>query len=315
MISGRNGLEWCERYLDCGSNEVGLDGKVDGKGEGLKMGFKNEFLAWRVVKAALLQDLGLVKEVVEGVRKLHGKEEFEGEMELFDGRAGTLLLLRIIRHWVPQSKKMVDECMGMLIEYILERRPWIWRGGEYLGAAHGLAGIVTQVVLCDPSSAKRLEGAMEELLEQQNEDGSWFVKMKQEDKSKGTYVQWCHGSPGVVVSLMALREYFPTLKDRLDTAIEKGRKNIWEKGLLVKESNLCHGISGNMLCFDKAEEREHLMSWATYDRTQAGIKDGSVVEATQLTEGLLFGEPGRAWAWMVIDSGKNLGFPAYTSEV
>lgn len=306
-IEGCDGREWCLKYLDCGSDEHSL------LPDGIKMGIKNEFIAWRAVKAAITKDMSVVDEMLAGVRKLH-EEIGEGENELFDGRAGTLVCLRIVRFWVPESKERVNEVMKLLMEHIVVRRPWTWyNGSAFLGAAHGAIGIVVQVVLCDPNYAERAEiqGAVEEVLDQQQEDGNWFIMMGK--SSKDQYVQWCHGSPGVVVSLLAIRDHFPRLKDMFDAAIEKGRKNVWEKGVLVKEPCLCHGISGNMLVFEK-KEREHFMSFATRERVQRGIKDGSVTEANDIRYGLLFGEPGRAWAWMVLDTGEDLGFPAYTTE-
>ncbi|CZR62195.1 uncharacterized protein PAC_12092 [Phialocephala subalpina] len=304
IIEGKNGKEWCEAYLDCGSDEIAID-------EGKRMGIKNGYLAWRSVKAALTKDINMVQEMLDGVNKLH-ESIGEGENELFDGRAGTLALLRVVRFWVPEAKGTVDEVMKMLIRHIITHRPCTWYdGSEFLGSAHGVVGTVLQVVLSDRSFAGELEGALEEVLDQQQEDGNWYIKMEKSDK--GGYVQWCHGSPGVVIGLVRMRHCFPGLKDRLDSAIEKGRKNVWEKGVLIKEPCLCHGISGNMLALE-GDQREHLMSFATRERVQEGIKDGSVVEANDDRYGLLFGEPGRAWAWMVLDSGQDLGFPAYSTE-
>ncbi|KUJ17010.1 uncharacterized protein LY89DRAFT_69371 [Mollisia scopiformis] len=306
VIEGKSGKEWCLEYLDCGSDQIALIP------EGIKMGFKNEYVASRAVRAAITKDMSVVDEVLAGVRKMH-EVIGEGENELFDGRAGTLVLLRTVRFWVPESKERVNEVMRMLCEHIIPRRPWTWhKGSEFLGAAHGLAGIVLQIVLCDLGFEEKLESSVEELLDQQEEDGNWYIMMGSSDK--GGYVQWCHGSPGVLVSLLPIRDRFPRLKEKLDMAIEKGRKNVWEKGLLVKEPCLCHGISGNMLVFEK-DEREHFMSYATWERVQQGIKDGSVIEANDHRYGLLFGEPGRAWAWMVVDTGENLGCPAYSADV
>ncbi len=149
------------------------------------------------------------------------------------------------------------------------------------------------------------------MLDQQQENGNWFIMMGKSDK--GEYVQWCHGSPGVVLSLVKMRDCFPRLKERFDSAIVKGRKNIWGKGVLVKEPCLCHGISGNMLALE-GEYREHFMSFATHERVQQGIRDKSIIKANDDRYGLFFGEPGRAWAWMIMDSGKDLGYPGYSSD-
>jgi hypothetical protein len=83
-------------------------------------------------------------------------------------------------------------------------------------------------------------------LKLQGADGNWPVI---EDKDIGL-VQFCHGAPGFVLSLLAIRPYFPTLHTEIDEAIALGRKGTWEGGLLTKESNIGHGISGNALALE-----------------------------------------------------------------
>lgn len=184
--------------------------------------------------------------------------------ELIYGRAGALYLLRLVRHWVANSAALVERYVVLLTNRILATDDdgagnWLWSGTHYLGAAHGDIGILTQLVLTTPPLAPRLTHRLEQLLDLQLEDGNWPSSVQAPPaqpssgagttvkKKKKELVQWCHGAPGFVLSLLSLRPFFPSLRHRIDDAIAKGRAITWEHGLLRKEPSLCHGILGNAL--------------------------------------------------------------------
>jgi hypothetical protein len=107
-------------------------------------------------------------------------------------------------------------------------------------------------------------------------------------------IQFCHGAPGFMISLLAIRPYFePALQARIDSAVQRGRKLTWNKGLLTKEPNVCHGITGNALALE-ASDRDHFLSLATPANIKQGIEDGRF-EKDEDPYGLLWGEAGRAW--------------------
>lgn len=139
----------------------------------------------------------------------------------------------------------MEHSIEQVSERILSNGPkWVWRGKRYIGAAHGDIGIVTQLVLTTPSLAQRVESILGTLLDLQKPGGNWPIR---EDGESTPIVEWCHGASGFLISLVSLRQFFPGLQDRIDSAIEKGREVVWEKGLLIKEPCLCHGILGNAL--------------------------------------------------------------------
>jgi hypothetical protein len=86
---------------------------------------------------------------------------------------------------------------------------------------------------------------------------------------------------------------------------------VWEKGLLRKEPNLCHGITGNMLALTNWKQREHFLAHATAEKIEEGKKNGGFIAGDDRF-GLLWGEGGRAWGWMMLDSREELGYPSYT---
>ena len=207
-------------------------------------GIGDETLAYEAVRCSVTKDLQHVRDFVSSVSQVMTVQEYPDE--LLYGRAGTLYLLRMVRHWVPGSNDLVDPAIAEISNTILNRGSnWTWHGRRYLGAVHGDIGIVTQLILTSPSLAPRLQAILERLLDMQLPDGNW-PSSEESGAGKGL-VQFCHGAPGFILSLSALRPYFPDLRSRFDEAISKGRECIWSQGLLKKEPCLCHGIFGNAL--------------------------------------------------------------------
>jgi hypothetical protein len=157
----------------------------------------------------------------------------------------------------------------------------------------------------------KFESQLTALLDVQQEDGHWPITP---DPNLGStdLVHYCHGSPGFVHSLMRIKPFVrATLQDRIDLAIERGRREVWQKGLLRKEPNLCHGITGNMLAFEDWAQREHFMAYTTAQKIEKGISDGTFTAGDD-SYGLLWGEAGRAWGWLMIEAKLDLGYPSYT---
>lgn len=103
-------------------------------------------------------------------------------------------------------------------------------------------------------------------------------------------IQWGHGAPGVVISLQsalpAYQNFDPEFASRIEAAIDRAQQVIWQKGLLRKESCLCHGAAGNMLALTDRRKRafsgvEHGRCGTTEEQT-GSMEDGpKVEEATQ----------------------------------
>ncbi|KAL2205729.1 hypothetical protein CC79DRAFT_1334099 [Sarocladium strictum] len=304
-VEGRLPAEWCERYLDCGSEELTSPKDLNG------WGIKNEYLAYNVVKAVATEDMLYVEKVTNALTTDFDCPKLFNEH--LSGRAGTLALLRILRHWMPGTSALVSGCMKPLIDHIMGEIPWTFSGHRYIGAAHGDIGILTQLVLCDNSMGMdpRFESQLIDLLDVQQEDGHWPITP---DPNLGSpdLVHYCHGSPGFVHSLMKIKPFVrPELQERVSASIDLGRREVWQKGLLRKEPNLCHGITGNMLAFEDWGQREHFMAYATAESIESGIRDGTFLAGDD-PYGLLWGEAGRAWGWLMIDAELELGYPSYT---
>lgn len=218
------------------------------------------------------------------------------------GRAGYLYLLRFIKPAFTDDLEIlarIERTAHATIQAILASpRPWTWHGKIYVGAVHGIIGILTQIVLTDPSYAPRVEHHLDSLLQNQYESGNWPSSLP---AGSDRLVQFCHGAPGVVASLLSIRKYFPNLDDRIEEAIVAGRAVIREKGVLTKEPCLCHGTTGNALALED-EDFEHFLS-LTSDARIKELEDEAAMEPSDHPEGLWCGEAGRAWAWAVADKG------------
>lgn len=234
-IAGHHALAWAERYMAGARGRMLMDS--------CRCGIASEALAYHAVQACITKDRLYVDKFVANVPQIvHGKE-FPNEL-LF-GRAGTLYLLRIMRHWLPASAPTIDESLKSVTEAILSDGPdWKLNGRQYLGAIHGVIGIVTQLVLSTPLIAQEVEPTVLQLLDRQLPNGNWSASAEREDSS---LVQLCHGAPGFLHSLVAIRPHFPNLHQRLDVAIEKAQQCVWKEGILRKQPSICHGLFGNAL--------------------------------------------------------------------
>jgi hypothetical protein len=308
-------MEWCKNYLAGARPTVPV--------ENHHCGVTNETLAHLAVSAAATQDITLVRKFLAAVDKDYIMTPGVGPVsggycEWLSGRAGALYLLRLMRALVPATAELpdFDPVVKDLVRVIMDIGrgadwKWMWHGKAYLGAVHGAIGIVTQVALAaemsmpeEPLGArmekeetlKPLGKILEGLLDEQAVDGNWPEGLG--DLEKAELVQFCHGAPGFVASLWALgnKGLFPEMK-RIDNAIRKGRKAVWERGLLTKEPCLCHGITGNALALT-GEQREHFLAHTT----QAIVSDWQrerVFGHSGEPWGLYVGLAGRAWGFMV----------------
>ncbi|KAL5113580.1 hypothetical protein ACEQ8H_008528 [Pleosporales sp. CAS-2024a] len=262
-----------------------------------KCGVSNDIMSLLALYAVTAQDPETVKELCDHAAVML---EPETNNEWLYGRAGYLYLLRLVRGAFAHHKEtmeLIEDTADEVIENIMNSpRPWKWHGKAYVGAVHGAIGIITQIVLTDASWAPKLGAELGALLSYQYESGNFPSSLP---PGRDRLVQFCHGAPGVVSSLLSIRQYFPQLHDRIDRVITKARECIWERGLLTKEPCLCHGISGNALAL-QGEQFEHFMTYTTGHEIKSMEKDG-MLEKSDDPSALWCGEAGRAWAWAIAD--------------
>ncbi|XP_052452662.1 lanC-like protein 2 isoform X1 [Carassius gibelio] len=183
--------------------------------------------------------------------------------ELLYGRAGYLYTLLYV-HTEIGPHALDQATITTVVTAILEsgkklskeqkkseRCPLLyeWHQKQYVGAAHGLAGIY--YTLLQPS-AKVSEETLNELLRpsvdyvrhKKFRSGNYPSSLSNETDR---LVHWCHGAPGVIHMLIMAHRVFREEKYLRDAA-ECGEV-IWQRGLLRKGYGLCHGTAGNGYAF------------------------------------------------------------------
>lgn len=181
------------------------------------------------------------------------------------GRSGYLYSLLLIRQEIPRTSAMInDEQLRKVVSAILESGKltvstnrgqsmpplfYFWHDSPYLGAAHGLAGILYTLLICHRLlTPNELEGlvkpTLDFMLTQRFKSGNTPSSVGRE---RDLLVHWCHGAPGVVAMYTQAFKVFKDTK-YLDAAIASGEV-IWNRGLLYKGYGICHGIAGNAYAF------------------------------------------------------------------
>ncbi|TVY58911.1 LanC-like protein 3-like protein [Lachnellula suecica] len=292
-------IDWCKAYLDLGQDTVP---PLLNTG----CGITNDFLASNALKACVYQSERHATKVLEALSKPDTDPTW---VEYLKGRAGALYLLRVIRKWLPGMTEAINQVIKSLIDEMIPQQPWVWEEKRYLGTVHGEIGALTQIILSDPSYAPKLQHTLAAFLELQDSDGNWATV----DGFDTKLVQFCHGAPGTVLSLLTIKEHFPALHSQIDAAVALGRELIWEKGLLKKEPNICHGILGNALALE-TRQREQFLCLGTPERIKQGVAAG-VFEKDWDSFCLLWGEAGRAWLWMEVWDGGEGKCVAYSDFI
>lgn len=202
-------------------------------------GIDDDILSLLAIGAASSKDVDMANELCDYAAEALDPES---ENEWLYGRAGYLYYLRLVKaSFLDDEKttKMLNDTAEDVIEAILDApKPWKFQGKAYVGAVHGAFGIITQIVLTDSRYAEDVEADLAAWLSYQFESGNWPSSIP---PGKDRQVQVCHGAPGIINCLDSIKEHFPKLRERIDKAIQRGRECIWERGLLTKETCLCHG--------------------------------------------------------------------------
>ncbi|KAI9209707.1 uncharacterized protein BJ171DRAFT_484820 [Polychytrium aggregatum] len=207
--------------------------------------------------------------------------------ELFYGRPGYLHALLLVRRFLREraSTHITDDLIEAIFDQIIQdgqkgsqrkfTKPadrnavsymstcgsplvFSWYLERYIGAAHGLAGVLAVLMDCpDLASSDENEscllGALEFLKSRKVTNGNYTVRVDEtlhnspQLAESVELVQFCHGAAGVG---LCFAKAYELLMDDSYLAEAKGASDVvWHRGLLRKGVSLCHGISGNAMLF------------------------------------------------------------------
>ncbi|XP_008148865.2 lanC-like protein 2 isoform X1 [Eptesicus fuscus] len=183
--------------------------------------------------------------------------------ELLYGRAGYLYALLYLNTEIGPGtvcESAVREVVTAIIESgkalsreerKAERCPLLyqWHRKQYVGAAHGMAGIY--YMLMQPAAkvdqdtlAEMVKPSIDYVRHKRFRSGNYPSSLSNETDR---LVHWCHGASGVIHMLMQAYKVFKEekyLKDAMECS-----DVIWQRGLLRKGYGLCHGTAGNGYSF------------------------------------------------------------------
>ncbi|XP_058082777.1 lanC-like protein GCR2 [Magnolia sinica] len=120
-----------------------------------------------------------------------------------------------------------------------------WHGKKYWGAAHGLAGIMHVLMHMElkPEEQALVKGTLRYMIQNRFASGNY---PSSEGREADRLVHWCHGAPGVALTLAKAAQVFND-EEILKAAVDAGEV-VWKRGLL-KRVGICHGVSGNTYVF------------------------------------------------------------------
>ncbi|KHN80702.1 LanC-like protein 3 -like protein [Toxocara canis] len=200
-----------------------------------------------------------------GKRILEDGYQGDGDDEMLAGRAGYLaaaLNLRMAMRKDLIQMKRVKAVLNKMIEsgrtYAAEHNSptplmYQYHGREYLGAAHGLMGILQMLLsffdLLDEQAKMDITATLDWILSVQKSNGNVASKVEDVDVDKGEneLVQWCHGATGAVHLFIVAFIRFGD--NKYLKAAERALDLIWLKGMLLKGPGICHGVAGSGYAF------------------------------------------------------------------
>ncbi|CAF3030419.1 unnamed protein product [Rotaria socialis] len=185
--------------------------------------------------------------------------------EFLYGRAGYLFTLMFLRREIGEhavDPQIITEIFEAMIKsgekYARDTHSksplmYQWYKTEYLGAAHGLSGIVHCLLKVTqhesfahlrPYVDSHLMPTVEYLKSRRLASGNY---MSANDSKSDILVQWCHGASGFAYSFS--RAYQITGNSSYIELASSAGDIIWERGVLTKGYGICHGTAGNGYVF------------------------------------------------------------------
>ncbi|CAK9829125.1 LanC-like protein 2 [Anthophora retusa] len=180
--------------------------------------------------------------------------------ELLYGRAGYLYALLFLNANIsplPIQDEVIKQVIALMIKsgnmYAATTKYntslMYTNNTSYLGAAHGLAGILyillqARQYLTESQLEKDIKPALKFLQHVRYPSGNFPSIM---GSSSDQLVHWCHGAPGMTMLFCLAHKVYQD-ENFLETAIQCGDV-VWSRGLLRKGNGICHGVAGNAYTF------------------------------------------------------------------
>lgn len=176
--------------------------------------------------------------------------------ELLLGAPGTMLAARAM-HGRTGEERFAELWRASARTLLARQEPdGLWTQDlygtrlRYIGAAHGFAGNVRALSgatewLDDAGAVQaRAVATARALAIVEGEVATWPVLPTGSRTGDPPRVQWCHGAPGIVISLGGLAG-----DDGWTALLAAGGELVWRAGPIARNAGLCHGTGGNGFAF------------------------------------------------------------------
>ncbi|CAG4981145.1 unnamed protein product [Parnassius apollo] len=256
----------------------------------------------------------------------------ESPDELLYGGAGYLYALLFVNKYIretdviPSLPKHIEKVIASIIQsgklFSAKSKSdspllWQWHDKIYLGAAHGVAGIL-YILLQAHSYINHqdmhtfIKPTLDWLALQQFPSGNFPSSLG--SSSGDRLVQWCHGAPGFVPLFLLAYQIFKE-EAYLKIALRCGEV-IWQRGLCTKGYSICHGVSGNAYSFlylyQTTKDPLHLYRACRFMEWCVAEKDGTELHTPDRPASLFEGLLGRLYLAEDIIRPDDAKFPAFT---
>ncbi|KAK3152954.1 hypothetical protein QOZ80_2BG0165770 [Eleusine coracana subsp. coracana] len=175
--------------------------------------------------------------------------------EMLYGRAGYLWACLFLNKHISEKTIPLEHIESVAKDIIKEGRKlsskgssplmYEWHGKKYWGAAHGLAGIMHVLMHTElrPDEQDDVKDTLRYMIKNRFPSGNY---PSSEGNESDRLVHWCHGAPGVALTLAKAYEVFHD--DHFKQSAAEAAEVVWNRGLL-KRVGICHGVSGNAYVF------------------------------------------------------------------
>ncbi|XP_075969555.1 lanC-like protein 2 [Anticarsia gemmatalis] len=250
--------------------------------------------------------------------------------ELLYGKAGYLYALLFVnkhihgKELIPaiHIEKVISSIVRSGKQFSLEMKSespllWQWHDKIYLGAAHGMAGILymllqARIFINIVEMRSYIRPAIDWLLNQRFPSGNFPSSLS--GSSSDRLVQWCHGAPGFVQLCVLAAQVFG--EESYMKIAHQACDIIWQRGLLTKGYSICHGVSGNAYAFINMYQATKkpvylyraccFMEWCAVERR------GTELHHPDRPASLFEGIVGRIYLAQDITNVLDAKFPAYS---
>ncbi|KAH8096823.1 hypothetical protein BXZ70DRAFT_1031811 [Cristinia sonorae] len=138
---------------------------------------------------------------------------------------------------------------------------WSWHGKRYIGAAHGIVGILQIIFSVPPKLLEPHMAALSDtprlIVNIQLLSGNWSSKAGRhmfslDEDEKYQLVQWFHNASGLLILFSTIIRRFTTpptpaiseaLLRPMHTALARGGELVYTHGFLRKGVGICHGVA------------------------------------------------------------------------